>query len=529
MKKNWNVAKIFTLLITVLFLASTLFVGCKEQEPEPEPEPSPVMYTVTYAVEGGGNSVTGIPEPKTVEKGTVLKVDDLPTLTEPEGWTFEGWYIGEEPFTSDYTVTSNIIITAKFVENVAPSLPEDPTDPENPTNPEDPTDPVDPEDPADPETPVTYIVVYDGAQIATLTEEEYIEYGNMLTATEDYTYNAETKTITLTDAGYAKVMGGEEEPEVPEQPVTYTVTYTVEGIDANLVEDLPESGTVNEDTVISLPSLVSPTGYVFDGWFIDSVGVSSYTVVADVTIVAKFSVIAEEEPSKTTYTITNVKASWVGDNDVVVYAYLPAAATEDDVQKDYLFGASYEDGVVSFSTDEEFSTAVVITVPNGTSIDGLSPTSDENGPDIWDYKLLQTDDLDFTGTTTVALPDVSTVTFYVKIPTWDPAITPVKIAIADNGYNWDEFEMEDCGNSWFKYEATNIHDLNSSTTYQLRLVQGESVKYQRAGNNQDNPAIAAPDGFVVIDLTSSMEWGDGCAGGFYTTAVTTPETVPELN
>ena len=54
MKKNWNVAKIFTLLITVLFLASTLFVGCKEQEPEPEPEPSPVMYTVTYAVEGGG-------------------------------------------------------------------------------------------------------------------------------------------------------------------------------------------------------------------------------------------------------------------------------------------------------------------------------------------------------------------------------------------------------------------------------------------------------------------------------------------
>ena len=39
MKKNWNVAKVFTLLITVLFLASTLFVGCKNQEPTPEPEP----------------------------------------------------------------------------------------------------------------------------------------------------------------------------------------------------------------------------------------------------------------------------------------------------------------------------------------------------------------------------------------------------------------------------------------------------------------------------------------------------------
>ena len=625
MKKNWNVAKIFTLLITVLFLASTLFVGCKEQEPEPEPEPSPVMYTVTYAVEGGEKiSVTGIPEPKTVEKGTVLKVDDLPTLTEPEGWTFEGWYIGEEPFTSDYTVTSNIIITAKFVENVAPSLPaggeegsttppaggeegsttppaggeEGSTTPpaggdEGSTTPpaggeEGSTTPPaggdegssTPEPEPTPDTTnnfegnyyagdmgyiefttetdcvvfvvsevyATYTVADNVATIKGVKisdEEDYsaIEIKTTTLANDSFSvtypveicqifdpFASENMVITYTKVDNPSSEGGEGVVVPDPDPVeTFLVTYTVEGIDANLVTGLPETGSVNKDTVLNLSSLEAPEGYVFDGWFINDEGVSQHTVVAAVTIVAKFSVIAEEEPSKTTYTITNVKASWVGDNDVVVYAYLPAAATEDDVQKDYLFGASYEDGVVSFSTDEEFSTAVVITVPNGTSIDGLSPTSDENGPDIWDYKLLQTDDLDFTGTTTVALPDVSTVTFYVKIPTWDPAITPVKIAIADNGYNWDEFEMKDCGNSWFKYEATNIHDLNSSTTYQLRLVQGESVKYQRAGNNQDNPAIAAPDGFVVIDLTSSMEWGDGCAGGFYTTAVTTPETVPELN
>ena len=339
MKKNWNVAKIFTLLITVLFLASTLFVGCKEQEPEPEPEPSPVMYTVTYAVEGGGDSVTGLPETKTVEDGTVLKAADLPTLTAPEGWSFEGWYIGEEPFTSDYTVKSNITITAKFVENVAPSLP---ADPENP---------VEPEDPNKPEAPVTYIVVYNGVQIATLTEEEYIEYGNMLTATEDYTYNAETKTITLTDAGYAKVTGGEEEPEVPEPPVTYTVTYTVEGIDANLVEDLPESGTVNEDTVISLPSLVSPTGYVFDGWFINDELVSQHTVVAAVTIVAKFSekaVVADN-----VYTITNVPDIWAEiEGNLYVYAF-----NDDDVA---WFAATYENNTLKFESDTEYPTCIAV-------------------------------------------------------------------------------------------------------------------------------------------------------------------------
>ena len=407
MKKNWNVAKIFTLLITVLFLASTLFVGCKEQEPEPEPEPSPVMYTVTYAVEGGGDSVTGLPETKTVEDGTVLKAADLPTLTAPEGWSFEGWYIGEEPFTSDYTVKSNITITAKFVENVAPSLP---ADPENPVEPEDPNKPEapvtyivvyngvqiatlteeeyieygnmltatedytynaetktitltdagyakvmgggeEPEDPNKPETPVTYIVVYNGVQIATLTEEEYIEYGNMLTATEDYTYNAETKTITLTDAGYAKVTGGEEEPEVPEPPVTYTVTYTVEGIDANLVEDLPESGTVNEDTVISLPSLVSPTGYVFDGWFINDELVSQHTVVAAVTIVAKFSekaVVADN-----VYTITNVPDIWAEiEGNLYVYAF-----NDDDVA---WFAATYENNTLKFESDTEYPTCIAV-------------------------------------------------------------------------------------------------------------------------------------------------------------------------
>ncbi len=153
-------------------------------------------------------------------------------------------------------------------------------------------------------------------------------------------------------------MGGGEEPEVPEQPVTYTVTYTVEGIDANLVEDLPESGTVNEDTVISLPSLVSPSGYVFDGWFIDDEGVSSYTVVADVTIVAKFSVIAEE-PSKTTYTIPGIDAGWT---NVVVWAW-------SDSVEGIIVSATNNAGTVTFESDVEYTGCLVINLNNGESVE----------------------------------------------------------------------------------------------------------------------------------------------------------------
>ena len=463
MKKNWNVAKIFTLLITVLFLASTLFVGCKEQEPEPEPEPSPVMYTVTYAVEGGEKiSVTGIPEPKTVEKGTVLKVDDLPTLTEPEGWTFEGWYIGEEPFTSDYTVTSNIIITAKFVENVAPSLPaggeegsttppaggeegsttppaggeegsttppaggdEGSTTPpaggeEGSTTPpaggdEGSTTPPaggdegssTPEPEPTPDTTnnfegnyyagdmgyiefttetdcvvfvvsevyATYTVADNVATIKGVKisdEEDYsaIEIKTTTLANDSFSvtypveicqifdpFASENMVITYTKVDNPSSEGGEGVVVPDPDPVeTFLVTYTVEGIDANLVTGLPESGTVNEDTVIPLPSLVSPSGYVFDGWFINDELVSQHTVVAAVTIVAKFSEIV---PVGTTYTIPGINAEWT---NIVVWAW-------SDEVVGIVVAATNNAGVVTFVSDVEYTGCLVINLKDDNSIE----------------------------------------------------------------------------------------------------------------------------------------------------------------
>ena len=346
----------------------------------------------------------------------------------------------------------------------------------------------------------------------------------------------------------------------PESTVQYMVTYMIEdAVSANEnfeAPALPKNGKVDKGTVVNPSAPAEVIGWSFDGWYVDDVKVptNGITITKDTTFVAKFTEnvapefpadpdpedpsdsVEPENPSDSvepgnpseeeqvpTYTITNVKSDWVDDNDVVIYAYLPS--TDDETQKDYLFYGSYDNETVTFSTDVEFSTAILITVPQGTSIDGLLPKWDDEKDNIWNYKIKQSGDLDFNGVTTVALPDYFSVVFYVKIPSWSPAISSVKIALDGNGYNWSEFPMEDCGNSWYKYEATDILDKNSSTTYQLRLVQNGQTKYQ-CDSSGNNPTIQNSYGFVVIDLTSSMEWKNG---NFYSESITTSEDEPNLN
>lgn len=344
---------------------------------------------------GGGNSVTGIPEPKTVEKGTVLKVDDLPTLTEPEGWTFEGWYIGEEPFTSDYTVTSNIIITAKFVENVAPSLPEDPVEPDTTNNfngnyyaGEDDMGYIEFTNETDcvvfvvSAVPATYTVADNVATIKGVRisdEEDYsaIEIKTTILANDSFsvTYPVEICQRFDPDASenmvitYTKVdnpsSGGGGAVVVPDPVETFLVTYTVVGIDANLVTGLPETGNVNKDTVLSLSPLEAPEGYVFDGWFINDELVSQHTVDADVTIVAKFSAIV---PVGTTYTIPDINAEWT---NVAVWAWDNAGTGE-------ALPAENNEGTVTFQTNSAIIGCLVVKLRQGFN--------EEVKENIWNFR-----------------------------------------------------------------------------------------------------------------------------------------------
>ena len=74
--------------------------------PEDPPEEE-VYYTVSYESEHGT-----VPHAKEVLADTVLTAEDLPTLEE-DGYTFEGWYIGNTLITaaSNYKVTANVKLT----------------------------------------------------------------------------------------------------------------------------------------------------------------------------------------------------------------------------------------------------------------------------------------------------------------------------------------------------------------------------------------------------------------------------------
>ena len=125
-------------------------------------------------------------------------------------------------------------------------------------------------------------------------------------------------------------------------------------------------------------------------------------------------------------------------------------------------------------------------------------------------------------------PDSATTSliFYVSIPNWNPEISDVKIALNGNGYNWNEFTMTKCSTSqWYKFVAESIQNIDSSITYQLRLTQSGSIKYQCASETSDgDPSITAPSGFVVINLVEHMDWNNG---KFYSTIITTPTSDPK--
>ena len=373
MKKNWNVAKVFTLLITVLFLASTLFVGCKNQEPTPEPEPT--KYMVTYVTNPDGLQVKDFPTMGEVEENKTI---ELPVLT-LEGYTFDGWYDGDTKVESPYKVTKAVTLTAKFTENVAPDLPAD------------------------------------GEEGSTTPPADGEEGGTTPPAGDE-----EGGTTPPAGEGGEGGVIPDPDPVDPDPVVTFSVTYTVEGIDSTLVTGLPETGDVNKDTVLTLSPLTAPEGYVFDGWFIDDVGVSEHTVVAAVTIVAKFSVVSQvdPEPTGTTYTIPEIDPSWT---NIVVYAWSEGV---DAV----ILQATNNSGTVTFKSTVEYEKVIVVKIND--SVDTNNVVIDETSEYyVWkedDVKVGQTGNLKLDENCTYVVPVVGKYTIYLS-----------------PGANWPE------ANAWF--------------------------------------------------------------------------------
>ena len=109
MKKSLSI-----LLTIILSLAVLLSLASCTQTPEEPTTNDPETYTVTFDSDGG-TSVTA----QSVEAG---KKATEPTPPTKSGYTFLGWYLGEEKWSFvGYVITENITLTAKWEANETPA------------------------------------------------------------------------------------------------------------------------------------------------------------------------------------------------------------------------------------------------------------------------------------------------------------------------------------------------------------------------------------------------------------------------
>lgn len=75
----------------------------------------------TYKVTFNGKDGAMIKEVTVEENGTVADAD-FPTAPEVEGFTFKGWFVGEEEFGSTTIITADLSVDAKYEENQAVTI-----------------------------------------------------------------------------------------------------------------------------------------------------------------------------------------------------------------------------------------------------------------------------------------------------------------------------------------------------------------------------------------------------------------------
>jgi len=102
-------------LMTGLFLLSILLlVGCKDKDPQTEPtDPIVVTYQVTFNADNGTTPVV-----VDVSEGGVVSQPANPTKT---GFTFNGWFLGENQYVFSTPVTQNITLVARYTEIIQPA------------------------------------------------------------------------------------------------------------------------------------------------------------------------------------------------------------------------------------------------------------------------------------------------------------------------------------------------------------------------------------------------------------------------
>jgi uncharacterized repeat protein (TIGR02543 family) len=282
------------------------------------------LYTVTYTVNGGTPSIPTV----TVRAGTSLTT---PTTLTRSGYEFDGWYTTSTftgtAVTFPYTVNANTNFYAKWTALYTVTYVVNSGTPSIPT-----------------------ATVRAGTSLSTpttLTRANY-EFDGWYT-TSSFTGTAVTfpYTVNANTTFYAKWTR------------LYTVDFEVNGGTGSFERKIVRDGT-------SLAALEDPIkyGYAFDGWFINSAFTGSaavfpYTVTADVTFYAKWTVLHTVTFNRNGGTSAAIDTQTIRGSG---YATLPANPTRNN----YVFA-----GWTDYSGSSPLSSPVLFPLERS----GETPTS----------------------------------------------------------------------------------------------------------------------------------------------------------
>ena len=240
---------------TYVVTVDVTFTAVFEEIPQ-----EPTTFTVKFVVDG-------IETVQTIEEGAYPTLPEEPTK---EGYTFQGWYMGDTLIedVSTYPIIEDVTFTAVFEE-----IPQEPTI-------------------------YTVKFVVDGVEtIQTIEEGAYPTLPEEPTK-EGYTFQGWYIGDTLIE-------------DVSTYPITENTTFTAvfsEVIKFYEVKFIVDGTTVKSDMCIEglaisfAPEDPVKEGYTFQGWYVDDtlVDLSTYIVTAPVTFTAVFEEIPQEEPINTT-------------------------------------------------------------------------------------------------------------------------------------------------------------------------------------------------------------------------------------
>lgn len=208
--------------------------------------PAPTTYTVTFNSDGGSTVRN-----KVVNEGTKVTAPTDPTKT---GFSFVGWYLGEELFDFETPITENITLIAKWEE-------------------------------------VYYTVTFntDGAGEI---QSQSVRGG--LTATkpqdpvkEGFKFAGWYLGVDLYD--FNNAVSGSIELTAKWTPITYTVTFDSDGGTSVATQ------TISYNGVITKPEDPTKEGYDFTGWYLENTKWNFETIVTgNITLTARW-VMHEDE------------------------------------------------------------------------------------------------------------------------------------------------------------------------------------------------------------------------------------------